>query len=203
VPSRHVNGHIAGSAIARVEICQVKKVFSVGVTEPLGLTKNSAVENWRLEALSSTAFGSLSLTSPFAGDIVCGYVDGIYTLEQTMCVAYERASRAAKAGGGGLMASVGLSAGAAQELLDKAGALKTVVACDNSPTNVTVAGMPTVYRPPCLFAHSCQQPTPTTSRETALCVVGGGVVCMGASRNMWVVCLCWCLLCFIIPVSPP
>ncbi len=90
-----------------------------------------------------------------------------------MCVAYERASRAAKAGGGGLMASVGLSAEAAQELLDKAGALKTVVACDNSPTNVTIAGVSTVYRAPLVIRSYLSAANPKARADRCPVYRGG------------------------------
>lgn len=41
---------------------------------------------------------------------------------------------------GGLMAAVGLSAEAADARLGKEGLISTVVGCDNSPANVTLAG---------------------------------------------------------------
>ncbi len=41
---------------------------------------------------------------------------------------------------GGLMAAVGLSADAADARLRKEGLANTVVGCDNSPVNVTLAG---------------------------------------------------------------
>lgn len=41
---------------------------------------------------------------------------------------------------GGLMAAVGLSAEAADARLRKEGLTNTVVGCDNSPVNVTLAG---------------------------------------------------------------
>lgn len=41
---------------------------------------------------------------------------------------------------GGLMAAVGLSSEAADARLKKEGLQKTVVGCDNSPVNVTLAG---------------------------------------------------------------
>lgn len=74
------------------------------------------------------------------GEVACGYMDGVLTLEQTIAVAYERAAKSSVAGKGGLMASVGLSAEAAKSLLKSLGALDTVVACDNSPSNVTISG---------------------------------------------------------------
>jgi fatty acid synthase len=43
---------------------------------------------------------------------------------------------------GGLMAAVGLSSEAAEARLKKEGLVNTVIGCDNSPSNVTLAGAP-------------------------------------------------------------
>ena len=60
---------------------------------------------------------------------------------QTILVAYHR-GRMAPEGGvtGGLMAAVGLGADAADARIKKEGLAATVVACDNSAVNVTLAG---------------------------------------------------------------
>ena len=77
------------------------------------------------------------------GEIPCGYADGCLTREQTILVAYHRGRMAPEHGvTGGLMAAVGLSADAADARLRKEGLTLTVVGCDNSPVNVTLAGAP-------------------------------------------------------------
>lgn len=80
------------------------------------------------------------------GEVACGYMDGGLSLEQTIAVAYERAAKSSVAGTGGLMASVGISAEAAESRLKSLGALNTVVACDNSSSNVTISGGATGLR---------------------------------------------------------
>ena len=76
-----------------------------------------------------------------AGEIACGYACGILTRSQTALVAYLRGQAAPKAGvSGGLMASVGLNVEEAEAQLLAAGLERTVVACDNSSTNVTLSG---------------------------------------------------------------
>jgi acyl transferase domain-containing protein len=90
---------------------------------------------------SATTVGQLLNGISWAGEITSGYADGGFTLEQTVCVAYERAAKALQyTSGGGLMASVGLSVEAADARLVKAGLSSVVVACDNSPSNVTLSG---------------------------------------------------------------
>lgn len=90
---------------------------------------------------------SLSPANPtqmmsLAGEIAAGYADGGLTLEQTICVAYERASRAFKTcNRQGLMAAVGLSAADATADLTKHGLTSVVVACDNGPKSVTLSGI--------------------------------------------------------------
>ena len=55
---------------------------------------------------------------------------------------------------GGLMAAVGLSADAADARLKKEGLENTVVGCDNSPVNVTLAGTSFFPGQPCLKGPS-------------------------------------------------
>jgi acyl transferase domain-containing protein len=75
-----------------------------------------------------------------AGEIAAGYADEALTLEQTICIAFERAlSAATTSKGDGLMAAVGLSAQEADALL-KQNNSPVVVACDNSPNSVTLSG---------------------------------------------------------------
>eukprot|EP00884_Botryococcus_braunii_P002848 jgi/Botrbrau1/12564/Bobra.0169s0099.1 len=111
--------------------------FSQAVQASLGLT---AVQIGLIEVLRQFGIEPDMFLGHSAGDVACGYMDGGLTLEQTMAVACERALKSSAAGQGGLMASVGLSAEAAQNLLRSLGACGTVVACDNSPTNVTISG---------------------------------------------------------------
>ncbi len=60
---------------------------------------------------------------------------------QTILVAYHRGRMAPEGGAtGGLMAAVGLGAEAADARIKKEGLRATVVACDNSAVNVTLAG---------------------------------------------------------------
>lgn len=76
-----------------------------------------------------------------AGEIAAAYADGAMTLEQTIRVAFERASRAMACGGEpGLMAAVGLSAEDADAYIAKHNAEGVVVACDNGPRSVTLSG---------------------------------------------------------------
>eukprot|EP00884_Botryococcus_braunii_P011836 jgi/Botrbrau1/20653/Bobra.113_1s0077.1 len=75
-----------------------------------------------------------------AGEIAAGYADNALSLEQTVCIAYERAfSARASSKGDGLMAAVGLSAQEADALLKQMDS-PVVVACDNSPNSVTLSG---------------------------------------------------------------
>ena len=55
---------------------------------------------------------------------------------------------------GGLMAAVGLSADAADARLKKEGLENTVVGCDNSPVNVTLAGALSVLQAPKLLPQA-------------------------------------------------
>jgi hypothetical protein len=58
---------------------------------------------------------------------------------------------------GGLMAAVGLSADAADARLKKEGLENTVVGCDNSPVNVTLAGALSVLQAPHLLPQACAE----------------------------------------------
>lgn len=75
---------------------------------------------------------------------MAAYADGGFTLEQAMCVAYERASRAVQAvqqtGVPGLMAAVGLSEESCTTRLCSRGLSSVDVACDNSASNLTISG---------------------------------------------------------------
>ncbi|CAL8464659.1 g4194 [Coccomyxa elongata] len=85
-----------------------------------------------------------------AGEIPCGYADGCLTREQTILIAYHRGRMAPDNNvTGGLMAAVGLSADAADARLRKEGLANTVVGCDNSPVNVTLAGPAEELAPLC------------------------------------------------------
>ncbi|KAK9904717.1 hypothetical protein WJX75_001194 [Coccomyxa subellipsoidea] len=85
-----------------------------------------------------------------AGEIPCGYADGCLTREQTILIAYHRGRMAPEHNvTGGLMAAVGLSADAADARLKKEGLENTVVGCDNSPVNVTLAGPAEELAPLC------------------------------------------------------
>lgn len=60
---------------------------------------------------------------------------------QAILVAYHRGRMAPEGGAtGGLMASVGLGAEAADARIRKEGLRATVIACDNSAVNATLAG---------------------------------------------------------------
>eukprot|EP00884_Botryococcus_braunii_P022876 jgi/Botrbrau1/9272/Bobra.180_1s0029.1 len=82
-----------------------------------------------------------------AGDYLAGYADGALTLQQTLSIAMERASAAVSSSTNGLMAAVGLSAVDAEAFLNKENCDMVVVACDNSPTNVTLSGPAQELRP--------------------------------------------------------
>ena len=100
----------------------------------------------------------------WAGEIPCGYADGCLTREQTILVAYHRGRMAPEHGvTGGLMAAVGLSADAADARLKKEGLTSTVVGCDNSPMNVTLAGARALW----VFAGSM-----TNSRHSSCTCTG-------------------------------
>ena len=76
-----------------------------------------------------------------AGEAACGYACGVLTRGQTSLVAYLRGRAAPQGGiGVGLMASVGLSTKVAEARLLAEGLKQTVVACDNSSSNVTLSG---------------------------------------------------------------
>ena len=60
---------------------------------------------------------------------------------QAVLVAYHRARQWPEHGlSGGLMAATGLSAPAAAERLEREALTSCVVACDNSPTSITLSG---------------------------------------------------------------
>lgn len=105
-----------------------------------------------------------------AGEIMAAYADGGFTLEQAMCVAYERASRAVQAvqqsGVPSLMAAVGLSEEACTARLRSRGLSSVAVACDNSPSNVTVSGGYTNFHliTPCCL-DTCNFPPSTSLRS--------------------------------------
>jgi fatty acid synthase len=77
-----------------------------------------------------------------AGEITCSYLDGLTTLEETMKIAHARGFIANQTGDQGMMASIGLSKEEMEQILKEKGyADKVVVACINSPRNVTISGL--------------------------------------------------------------
>ena len=77
---------------------------------------------------------------PPPGNAACNLMH-IPVCAQTILVAYHRGRMAPEGGAtGGLMAAVGLGAEAADARIRKEGLGATVVACDNSAVNVTLAG---------------------------------------------------------------
>ena len=91
------------------------------------------------------------------GEITAGYADGCLSREQTVLIAYHRGRMAPDHGlSGGMMAAVGLGAGAAEARIHKAGFADSgvVVACDNSPDSVTVSGGLFLHLIATLLVHS-------------------------------------------------
>ena len=77
---------------------------------------------------------------PLPGTAACNLMR-LPVCAQTILVAYHRGRMAPEGGAtGGLMAAVGLGAEAADARIRKEGLGATVVACDNSAVNVTLAG---------------------------------------------------------------
>jgi phthiocerol/phenolphthiocerol synthesis type-I polyketide synthase C len=73
------------------------------------------------------------------GEIAAAFVAGCLTLDQAIRVIYQRSRAQEMTRGQGRMASVGLSADAATEIVGRLG-LDVTVACLNSPANVTLSG---------------------------------------------------------------
>lgn len=156
----------ASVALTAIQIAMVDLLIKNYVIKPAGVFGHSAgksllqlgfrwlsfddsvlLPHWMC-TLNAACYGRCTSTNPthmmlLAGEIAAGYADGGLTLEQTMCVAYERASRALKSSSGqGLMAAVGMSAADATASLTKGeGLTSVVVACDNGPKSVTLSGI--------------------------------------------------------------
>jgi acyl transferase domain-containing protein len=84
----------------------------------------------RLSVIPNTVVGHSS------GEIAAAYAAGLLSMDEATIIAYYYGQAAAKSAEGGVMTAVGLGVNEVSEFLSSG----VVVACDNSPSSVTLAG---------------------------------------------------------------
>jgi acyl transferase domain-containing protein len=107
----------------------------------------------RLGVIASAVVGHSS------GEIAAAYAAGLLSMDEAITIAYYYGQAAAKSGDGGAMAAVGLGVDEVTEFLSSG----VVVACDNSPSSVTLAGHVDAIDE-VLFAIKSAKPDVSTSR---------------------------------------
>ncbi|KAL4883330.1 polyketide synthase [Aspergillus karnatakaensis] len=104
----------------------------------------TAIQIALVDLLASWGIKPTAVTGHSSGEIASAYAAGAWSLEAAMMSSYHRGAMAKQSakliGGRGGMIAVGLSRAEANEYISRLTAGKVVVACVNSPSNVTVSG---------------------------------------------------------------
>ena len=113
-------------------------------TATIGQPLCTAIQIGLVKLLESWNIRPVAVTGHSSGEIAAAYAAGAISLESAMMAAYHRgaiAQKSAKLTGiqGGMIA-VGLSRNSTMEYIQRLTSGKVVVACVNSPSNVTVSG---------------------------------------------------------------
>lgn len=131
-----------GKAVDQDLIAVLQKGCEGALENTLGLV---AIQIGLIELIHSFGIKEDRIAGFFghsAGEIICSYLDGITSLEETMKIAHARGVIANRIETQGLMASIGLSKEEALKFIQENQVEGRVcVACVNSPRNVTISGL--------------------------------------------------------------
>ncbi len=113
-------------------------------TATIGQPLCTAIQIGLVNLLESWNIKPTAVTGHSSGEIAAAYAAGALNLESAMMAAYHRGASAQKsaklAGIQGGMIAVGLSRKSAMSYIQRLTSGKVVIACVNSPTNVTISG---------------------------------------------------------------
>jgi acyl transferase domain-containing protein len=99
----------------------------------------TALQFAQVNALRRAGLHPAAVVGHSSGEIAATYGAGALSMDEAVTIAYYRGLVTKKQTRRGAMAAIGLSAAETQKFLEEGG---VVVACENSPSSVTISGRP-------------------------------------------------------------